>query len=136
MLSRLFKSLTPLVIGSALYLTTLESTACAQDSKRDQQVRQSDDVIRINTSLAQTDVMVFDKRGHFVDSVKPSQFELRIDGQPVPIAFLDLISTQSGRETAQLALARGDATTTSRSAVAELDDGGRTYFFFVDDVHL
>src|SRR5437016_1219791 len=42
---------------------------------------QNDDVIRINTELVQTDVMVFDKKGHFADGLRPEQFSLSLDGQ-------------------------------------------------------
>jgi hypothetical protein len=38
--------------------------------------QQPDDVIRINTELVQTDVMVFDKKGHFVEGLQREQFEL------------------------------------------------------------
>jgi hypothetical protein len=34
------------------------------------------DVIRVNTELVQTDLMVFDKQGRFVDGLKPEQFSL------------------------------------------------------------
>ena len=38
------------------------------------------DVLRVFTELVQTDVMVFDKQGHFVEGLKKEDFELRIDG--------------------------------------------------------
>ena len=37
----------------------------------------TDDVIKFETSLVQTDVMVFDKNGRFVDGLKPEQFQLK-----------------------------------------------------------
>src|SRR6266550_6228522 len=54
-----------------------------------------DDVIRVDTTLVQTDVMVFDKKGHFVDGLKPDQFELKIDNKPRPIAFFERIASGS-----------------------------------------
>jgi hypothetical protein len=40
-----------------------------------------DEVVRVYTELVQTDVMVLDKQGKFVDGLKKEDFELRIDGQ-------------------------------------------------------
>src|SRR6266403_343030 len=43
--------------------------------------QQTDEVIRVNTELVQTDVMVFDKKGRFVDGLRPAEFKLSLDGQ-------------------------------------------------------
>src|SRR5437763_10535982 len=56
---------------------------------------QADDVIRIKTELVQTDLMVFDKQGRFVDGLKPEQFELLLDGKPQPISFFERVATGS-----------------------------------------
>lgn len=42
---------------------------------------QSDDVLRINTDLVQTDITVIDKKCHFVDGLAREQFQLLVDGQ-------------------------------------------------------
>jgi hypothetical protein len=39
-----------------------------------------DDVVRVYTELVQTDVMVFDKQGKFVNGLTADNVELRIDG--------------------------------------------------------
>ena len=49
------------------------------------------DVIKFDTSLVQTDVMVFDKNGKFVEGLKPDQFHLKIDKTPREISFFELI---------------------------------------------
>ena len=54
-----------------------------------------DDVIRVNTELVQSDLMVFDKDGRFVDGLKADQFELRINGKSTPISFFERVT--SGR---------------------------------------
>ncbi|MDX6694521.1 MAG: hypothetical protein QOF02_2124 [Blastocatellia bacterium] len=99
---------------------------------------QPDEVLRINTELVQTDVMVFDKSGRFVDNLQREQFELRVDGKPQPISFFDRVQTGSANEDAQLAAARGRA-----SPVAGVNqpnvrplDRGRTILFFLDDLHI
>ncbi len=93
--------------------------------------------IRVNVSLVQTDVMVFDRTGHFVDGLKQDQFELRVDGQPQPLSFFEMV-TAGGLE---------DARRWNESAAREAGEGppppersvsdrGRSIFFFVDDLHL
>src|SRR6185436_12652276 len=59
------------------------------------------DVIRVNTDLVQTDVMVFDKDGHFVDGLKADQFELKVNGKPTPVSFFERVT--SGRPTPEQA---------------------------------
>jgi len=41
----------------------------------------------VRTELVQTDVMVFDRKGLFVDGLKSEQFALKIDNKPQTIAF-------------------------------------------------
>jgi hypothetical protein len=61
-------------------------------------VSQDNDVVRINTNLVQTDVMVFDKQARFVDSLRREQFELTIDGKSQPIAFFGQVRAGSLEE--------------------------------------
>ena len=42
----------------------------------------SDEVVRVNSELVQTDFMVFDKDGNFVDGLKSDQFVLKVEGKP------------------------------------------------------
>lgn len=98
-----------------------------------------DDVLRISTELVQTDVMVFDKQGRFIDNLKPEQFELKVDGKPQSISFFERVVAGSANEEAQLAAARGQARRTgpaAEEAPARPLDRGRTIFFFIDDLHL
>ena len=60
---------------------------------------EQDDVIRVNTELVQTDVMVFDKKGQFVDGLKAEQFALKVDDKPQTISFLDRVT--SGKASAE-----------------------------------
>ena len=94
----------------------------------------SDDVVRVFTELVQTDVMVFDKQGKFVNGLTKDKFEIKIDGQVRPIEFFEQVSAGSSNEEAQLAAARG-ITNTGPTRVVPLDRG-RTVFFYVDDFHL
>jgi VWFA-related protein len=83
--------------------------------------------------LVQTDVMVFDKSGHFVDGIPRDQFELTLDGKPQTISFFDSLRTGTARE----ANRRTDATTPATAAGRpRAIDNGRVVFFFLDDVHM
>src|SRR5205085_7687351 len=119
-------------------VTSLLCVFCTADAQQSQPAtqQQTDDVVRISTELIQTDVMVFDRQGRFVDDLKPEQFELRVDGKPVPISFFERVTAGSGNEEAQLAAARGGANLSAvKDAGVKPLDRGRTFFFFVDDLH-
>ncbi|HEY2964146.1 MAG TPA: VWA domain-containing protein [Pyrinomonadaceae bacterium] len=96
---------------------------------------QSEDVVRIYTDLRQTDVMVFDSQGKFVDGLTRENFELRIDGKPVPITFFERVEAGSGSEEEQwLASRQPRASRTAKETVPP--SYGRKVLFFVDDIHL
>src|SRR3989440_2959382 len=94
----------------------------------------SDEVVRVNTALVQTDFMVFDKQGNFVDGLKRDQFVLKIEGKARPISFFDRLAAGSRSEEAQLAAARGSAL--NGPGVPVPLDRGRTVMFFIDDLYL
>lgn len=99
---------------------------------------QPEDVLRINADLVQTDVMVFNKDGRFVDDLQREQFELRVDGKPLPIAFFDRVVAGSASEEAQLAAARGVTRPAEEKnpAAVGLLDRGRNVVFLIDDLHM
>ncbi len=96
------------------------------------------EVLRVYTELVQTDVMVFDKQGRFVDGLKGSDFELRIDGKPKQVDFFEKITAGSIDEESQIAAARGAANRREgiKTAGPAPLDRGRPIFFYVDDYHL
>jgi VWFA-related protein len=117
---------------SLLLLLAVWSTTTAQTQTAPPQKPQ-DEVVRVYTELVQTDVMVFDKQGKFVNNLKADNFELRIDGKPRPIQAFEQIAAGSDEES-QLAAARG-ATTVNLKRPVPLDRG-RIVFFYVDDLHM
>jgi VWFA-related protein len=115
--------------------------AIAQERKTPPE--QTDEVLRISSNLVQTDVMVFDRQGHFVDGLKPDQFELRVDGKPQSISFFERITAGSSDEDMQIMAARGGSNAVVRPASQTDDantvrplDRGRVIFFYLDDLHL
>lgn len=96
------------------------------------------EVLRVYTELVQTDVMVFDRQGNFVNGMKREDFELRIDGKLRPIEFFEKVAAGSGSEESQIAAARGSAPRANNkvSAGPVPLDRGRPIFFYIDDLHL
>jgi VWFA-related protein len=95
-----------------------------------------EDIIRVESALVQTDVMVFDKSGTFVNGLQRGQFALKVDGKPRDIAFFEQVRAGSRNEEAQLAAARGTSSSAAESGAPVPLDRGRTIFFFVDDLHM
>src|SRR2546421_12803144 len=90
----------------------------------------SDDVVRVNTELVQTDVMVFDRRGRFVDGLKPEQFVLTLNGEAKPISFFDRVGSASGRQTLRAAANKPGSPLSEETGKTT---PGRVIFFFIDD---
>lgn len=84
-----------LLFSAACWLCAAAGAAQEQGS-----ANQKPDVVRVNTSLVQTDVMVFNKQGVFVDGLKRDQFVLKVDGKPRDISFLN--ASWPGAETKKL----------------------------------
>jgi VWFA-related protein len=121
----------------ALWLCLLLSAISVSAQQPQPTPVESDEVIRVSTELVQTDVVVFDKQGQFVDNLRAEDFELRVDSKPQTISFFERVKAGSINEEAQLAAARGgrNGTAAGNAEVRPLDRG-RSIFFFIDDLHL
>lgn len=127
------------ILTLAAVFCLLVSPLRGQQQSNQEPSKQTDDVIRINTELVQTDVMVFDRRGRFVDGLQPEEFELSLDGKTQSISFFERVAAGSSTEAAQLAAARGTTVkkdSESKAANAGAQSSGRLIFFFLDDLHL
>ncbi len=100
------------------------------------QPKPAEDVVKVSTELVQTDFMVFDKQGNFVDGLKREDFVLKVEGKPRDFTFFDRLAAGSRSEEAQLAAARGNATGNSGKGSPVPLDRGRVIMFFLDDYHL
>jgi VWFA-related protein len=96
----------------------------------------AEDVLRIDTELVQTNVMVFDRQGRFVDDLRGEQFELRVDGKPQPITFFERIATGSTREEKIRVAGNEPAPQSPTAPTINRTTRGRTVIFFIDDLHL
>ncbi|HKO99528.1 MAG TPA: VWA domain-containing protein [Pyrinomonadaceae bacterium] len=93
-----------------------------------------DDIVRVSTDLVQTSVMVFDKQSRFVDGLKPEEFELRVNGLPMTLAFIEQVRTGK-LETIRKA-DTAPSSTGSKNETPTPSYRGRTIVFFIDDFHL
>ncbi|HXF39327.1 MAG TPA: VWA domain-containing protein [Blastocatellia bacterium] len=119
------------------FLVVFSSTIYGQEHQPRETAQQTDKVVRIGTDLFQTDVMVFDRQGRFVDGLKREEFELRVDGKPQQISFFDIVAAGTPHEASKLATVRGETKKPLNNRVAlRPEEIGRTIFFFVDDLHL
>jgi VWFA-related protein len=124
---------TTIFCAAILVLYLFTQSALGQQSAG--QTQEAGDVLRIDTQLVQTGVTVLDKEGRFVDGLKKEDFELRVDGQPMPVSFFENILAGSQRE--QLARA-GKITqaVATKEATPSPSLRRRTIIFFIDDLHL
>ncbi len=116
-----------------LFVLTAWSATPAQTPTPSPTPKPQDDVVRVYTELVQTDVMVFDKQGKFVNNLTAKDFELRVDGKPRTIQAFEQITAGSDEES-QLAAARGSTTINLKRPVPL--DRGRIVFFYIDDFHM
>jgi VWFA-related protein len=117
-------------------LLSLSFIAVAQDDKSLLTGRNPDkeDVLRIRTSLIQAGVFVTDKKGNFVGDLNPEDFEITVDGQPVPIVFFERnVTDRSSSRSARNSRRDRDSVDATKDVVAPL---GRNIIFVVDDPHL
>src|SRR4051812_5095076 len=117
-----------------LCLAAFAQSARAQQPQQTPTTQPQDDVIRVETELVHTDVMVFDKSGKFVEGLGREQFQVMVDGKPVPVAFFDSIA--HGAAPLEPARASGANGATAAPAAARPRARGRYVAFFLDDVHL
>lgn len=127
---RLLKQLLCLVLFAAALSAQTQTTPQPKPSPSPEQ---ADDVVKIFSDLRQTDVMVLDAKGKFVDDLKREDFELRVDGKPTPITFFERVEAGAGNEEAQW-LAVRERPTPAKEPVPTTY--GRKVLFFIDDVHL
>lgn len=101
-----------------------------------QTIQHGDEVVRVNTELVQSDVLVLDKRGQFVEGLKASDFQLKLNGKPRQILFFERLAAGSASEENLIATARGQLSAEKQNTTTVSLDRGRTIVFYLDDYHL
>jgi VWFA-related protein len=128
-------SSTKLSLLAIAYLLLLPAAVLGQTKPEPKPEPTSDpDVIKFETSLVQTDVMVFDKNGRFVDGLKPEQFQLKINKTEREISFFERITARGS--TTEREEQKADQPSTNPVNRSKADAQRRAVIFFVDDLHL
>src|SRR5437868_8714950 len=110
----------------------LFAPAISAQTKPQKPAEEQGDVIRVNSELVQTDVMVFDKKGHFVEGLMGDQFALKVDNKPTSISFFERVTSGKESTAGKLAAAARSGSTSNPGPVIVR---GRPVIFFVDDLH-
>jgi len=120
---------------SATCLFLFPISALTQQTKPEQKPepprQEQDDVIKFDTSLVQTDVMVFDKNGRFVNGLKPEQFQLKINNTQREISFFEAFRSGNAGQPREVPSGPPNSI-----AALKADAQRRSVIFFVDDLHL
>src|SRR5215207_3258880 len=124
--------------GSVLCALTLTLCVFGREAAARQEAggAQAEEVVRVNAELVQTGVSVFDRRGRFVDGLKKEDFELRVDGRPVPVTFFENIVAGSVRDRLARAAAAAGGAAPAKAVASAPSFRQRTVVFFLDDRHL
>jgi len=128
-----------LFLSCAVLCSALLPSAFGQTGNQASPSTQQDEVLRISTDLVQTDVLVLDKQGRAVTGLAREQFELIVEGLPQPIAFFESVEAGSAQEMNRIAATRGatgNAPNAKSSIGGSNPDFGRSFIFYVDDLHL
>jgi len=124
------------VLGLIAFCLVASSSWVSAQSQKPTPTPPPDDVLRINTELVQTEMMVFDKKGRFVSGLQRDQFELSVEGKPQPISSFEQVQTGSAKERARLSSLTGKSSSPPAEPSSVNDTRGRTIIFFIDDLHL
>jgi VWFA-related protein len=125
-------------VAALLFLFSSNAISQTKPEQKPEPSGEAQDVIKFETSLVQTDVMVFDKQGRFVEGLKPEQFQLRINKTPREISFFEMVRSggYSGQRD-ELKNAQPNPDKTAAPPKPNLSDSQRrSIIFFVDDYHL
>lgn len=112
----------------------------AQDEKKstfpnESTEKMEEDVIKISTDLIQMGVAVFNKQGQFIKNLKREDFELFVDGKPVPISFFEQNTAKSRDDEAKIGQESIKSGTLNNALVKPVGRS-RNIIFVVDDLHL
>jgi VWFA-related protein len=128
------KRISPLMLSVIMALSAVAAQTPSTPQKPPQEIS-PEDVIRITTSLVQTDAVVTDKNDQIIKDLKLEDFELYDNGKKQDIKFLEFVGVDTPKrvEGTPPALPRG-VTAEVPSAGVSAADLRRVIAFVVDDL--
>src|SRR5256714_5090887 len=88
----------PSILDLAMTLTTVGAQTQTNPQKPEQEIA-PEDIVRVTTSLVQTDVVVTDKNDQIIPDLKLEDFDLYDNGKKQDIKFLEFVGVDTGRRT-------------------------------------
>ncbi|MDT5268071.1 MAG: hypothetical protein QOH49_257 [Acidobacteriota bacterium] len=137
-LRRWFKSLLLACALTGCLLPAAPALGRQEPTRPQEEAPAQDDeeVVRIETELIQTGVMVFDKSGKSVEGLRQDDFELTVEGKPMPLSFFERIAGTISSSSSPTAGGRGGTKGADSNVARAAAGGARTIIFFADDLHL
>ena len=84
--------------GSIAVLLCLVFSTLAVNAQNQKPDQKPDEVVRVDTSLVQTDVSVLDQNGHFVKGLTAGQIQLQVNKKTREILFFEDVVAGSASE--------------------------------------
>src|SRR5207244_5232865 len=88
------KRIAPLMLSVVMAFSVVAAQTPGTPQKPQPQIA-PEDIIRITTSLVQTDVVVTDKNEEIIPDLKLEDFELYDNGKKQDVKFMEFVSTES-----------------------------------------
>lgn len=125
------------IIALGLVLSAVFAAGFAQTPGNPQKPRQEpepEDVIRITTSLVQTDVVVVDKNERIISDLKTEDFDVYDNGKKQDIKFMEFVSVATGRRAEGKQPGVPAGVETEPTAGMSARDVKRVFAFVIDDL--
>jgi VWFA-related protein len=121
-------------VFSIILSSALVSGLVLSQTPQGVQQEKIDDVVRINTELVQTDVVVTDKRDQIIGDLKLEDFELYDNGKKQDLQFLEFVSVETGKRFENKAPGSGGVETGLGSNGPSAKGVKRVISFVIDDL--
>jgi VWFA-related protein len=120
----------------ALLAVALSGVAAQTPSspQKPQQEIAPEDIVRITTSLVQTDVVVTDKNDQAIHDLKLEDFKVYENGKPQNLKFIESVSTETGARIEGSLKVNGQVVEPGVSRNLSAGDLHRVFAFVIDDL--
>ena len=117
-----------------LLLTSITALGAVLGSQSQPKPVDQDEAVRLRTELVQVQVVITDKQGRVVESLKKEDFELLEQGRPQEVSFFS--EERIGLQPVKPAVKNPDRVADEPPAAAKLATSTRSIVLFLDTLHL
>ncbi len=122
------------LFNAILTIFVLFSLALAQTPQTPNEQEPSQDVIRISTSLVQTDLVVTDKNGVVISDLQPDEVKVFENGKRQDVKFLEFVNSEGGAPLPENLIINGKPVDPEIAKNLSAKDLRRVFAFVVDDL--